>query len=216
MVELINLEALHSMLIEMHGGMLTLAAICILGLVAAKFHFGLRKRSQLYGIFWPLDSFFKWVTRYAEPTAFVAGIGGVIGLIISSIVGYYVWPAEELLNRPLALNKIMFAIFATQLWIIFLTIRGKYGDALWKHRSLAATYACAGLAGFFFMVLTGSMGGHMAGKGSVLDPLYEILGVSPEKPWFIGKEMVYPSIIAVAILVVILLLATKLLFKIET
>jgi hypothetical protein len=216
MMELVSLEALHSMLIEMHGGMLTLAAICILGLVAARFHFGLRKRSQLYGIFWPLDGFFEWVARYAEPTAFVASIGGVIGIIISSIVGYYAWPAEELLGRPLVLNKIMFTIFATELWIIFLTIRGKYGDALWKYRGLAATYVCVGLAGFFFMVLTGSMGGHMAGKGSVLDPVYEVFGISPENPWFIGKEMMYPSIIAVAVFVMILLLATKLLFKVET
>lgn len=215
MVELVSLEALHSMLIEMHGGMLTLASVCILGLVAAKFHRSLRKRIQWYGIFWPLDSLFERVTHYAEPTAFLAGIGGVIGLIVSSIAGYYVWPAEELLNRPLALNKIMFAIFATELWVIFVVIRGKYGEALWKHRGLATTYVCAGLAGFFFIVLTGSMGGHMAGKGSVLDPIYEILGISPENPWFIGKEMTYPSIIAVAVIVVILLLATRLLSKTE-
>jgi hypothetical protein len=209
----VSLEALHSMLIEMHGGMLTLAAICIIGLVAAKFHFGLRKRSKRYGVFWPLDGIFEWIQKYAEPTAFVAIIGGVIGLIVSSVVGYYAWPAEELLGRPLVLNKIMFSIFATELWIVALLIRGKYGADLWKHGCLAATYVCTGLAGFFFMVLTGSMGGHMAGKGSVLDPVYEVLGVSPETPWFIGKEMVYPSIIAVVIIVVILLSATWLLSR---
>jgi hypothetical protein len=213
MVELINLEALHSMLIEMHGGMLTLATVCIVGLVAAKFYWALRKRSQLYGVLWPLDSLFEWVTHYAEPTAFVAAIGGVIGLIVSSITGYFVWPAEELLNRPLALNKIMFAIFATELWVVFIAIRGRYGEALWKHRGLSATYVCAGLGGFFFMVLTGSMGGHMAGKGSVLDPLYEALGISPENPWFIGTEMILPSVVAALAIAVILLLTARMLSR---
>jgi hypothetical protein len=208
-----NLDALHSMLIELHGGTLALAAICIIGLIAAKIHWSLRKKSQSYGIFWILDGFFEWVTRYAEPTAFVAAIGGVVGLVASSIVGYYVWPAEALLDRPLALNKIMFAIFATELWIIFLAIRGKYGENLWKHNGLAATYTLTGLAGFFFTILTGSMGGHMAGKGSVLDPIYEFVGISPETPWFIGKEMMYPAIFITAIVVIILLLATKFLSK---
>jgi hypothetical protein len=63
------------------------------------------------------------------------------------------------------------------------------------------------------MVLTGSMGGHMAGKGSVLDPLYEALGISPENPWFIGTEMILPSVVAALAIAVILLLTARMLSR---
>lgn len=179
---MVDLAAVHSMLIEMHGGMLTLAAASILGVIAARVHRRLRKTAKWYGIFWPLDSFFDRVLRYAEPTAFLAAIGGVIGMILSSIIGYYVWPAEEVLSMGLGLNKITFSIFATELWVVFVLVRAMYGERLWNSRGLAGTCAFAGLGGFLFTVLTGSFGGHMAGKGSVLDPVYELLKVTPETP----------------------------------
>ncbi len=177
---MVDLSAVHSMLIEMHGGMLTLAAASIIGVIAARVHRRLRKTTKWYGTFWPLDTFFDRVFRYAEPTAFLAAIGGIVGMILSSIIGYYVWPAEEVLGTGLGLNKITFSIFATELWIVFVVVRARFGERLWNSRGLAGTCAFAGLGGFFFTVLTGSLGGHMAGKGSVLDPIYELLKVNPE------------------------------------
>lgn len=179
---MVDLSAVHSMLIEMHGGMLTLAAVCILGVIAARIHRRLRNTTKWYARARRLDTFSDWVLRHAEPTAFLAAVGGIIGMILSSIIGYYVWPAEEVLGTGLGLNKIMFSIFATELWIVFALVRARYGERLWNSRGLAGTCAFAGLGGFLLTVLTGSLGGHMAGKGSVLDPIYELLKVNPETP----------------------------------
>ncbi len=194
---MVDLAALHSMLIEMHGGMLTLAAVCIFAMVIAKFHQRMRRTSKWYSIFRPLDLLIEKLARYTEPTAYLAGIGGVAGLLVSSVVGFYVWPAEALTSSSLGLTKVMFTIFATELWIIFIAIRSKYSRNLWKNSALATIYACVGFAGFFFMVLTGSFGGHMAGKGSVLDPLYELVRVNPDAFWIIGFDM-FPILIVVA------------------
>lgn len=194
---MVDLGALHSMLIEMHGGMLTLATVCIFAMIVVKFHQRMRRTSRWYSIFRPLDSFIEKLARYAEPTAYVAGIGGIVGLVTSSIVGFYVWPAETLMNSSLGLSKVMFSIFATELWISFVVVRSKYGENLWKNGGLAVLYVCTGLAGFFFMVLTGSLGGHMALGVSVLDPIYELLELNPEAFWIIGFDMV-PVLIAVA------------------
>jgi len=201
-----DLGALHSMLIEMHGGMLTLATICILAMVIIKFHRKMRRTSERYGIFWPLDSFIEKLARYAEPTAYLAGIGGVVGLVGSSVVGFYVWPVEALMNSSLGLSKVMFSIFATELWILFVVIRSRYGEDLWKNSELATIYVCTGFVGFFFIVLTGSFGGHMAGKGSVLDPVYGLLGVNPEAFWIIGLDMV-PLLITVAFVEIVTVFA---------
>ncbi len=77
---------------------------------------------------------------------------------------------------------------------------------MWKNGGLATVYVCTGFAGFLFMVLTGSMGGHMAGKGSVLDPVYELLNVNPETFWIIGSDMV-PILIAVAFIEIVAVFA---------
>ncbi len=203
---MVDLAAIHSMLIEMHGGMLTLASACILAMVIVKFHQRMRRTSKRYSIFEPLDSFIEKLARYTEPTAYLAGLGGVVGLLVSSVVGFYAWPAEALTSSPLGLVKIMFSIFATELWILFIVIRGKYGDNLWKNGGLATVYVCTGFIGFLFMILTGSMGGHMAGKGSVLDPVYYLLNVNPETFWIIGIDMI-PILIAVAFIEIVAVFA---------
>ncbi len=209
---MVDLGALHSMLIEMHGGMLTLATACILGMVIAKFHQRMRRTTEWYNVFRSLDSLIEKLARYTEPTAFLAAIGGVVGLVVSSIVGYYVWPAEALMSSSLGLNKVMFTIFATELWILFVVTRSRYGEGLWKNRGLAAIYVCLGFAGFFFMVLTGSLGGHMTKKLSVLDPVYELVGVNPEAFWIIGFDMV-PTLITVAFIEIVSVFVIFLYFR---
>lgn len=196
----------------MHGGMLTLAAVSTLAMVVARLHRRLRRTSKWYGVFWPLDSLIEKLARYTEPTAYVAAIGGVVGLVVSAIVGFYVWPTETLMNSSLGLTKVMFSIFATELWILFVVIRSKYSEDLWKNGALATVYVFAGFAGFFFTVLTGSFGGHMAGKGSVLDPVYELLNVDPEAFWVIGFDMV-PVLIAVAFIEIVIFFALFLRFR---
>jgi hypothetical protein len=109
----------------------------------------------------------------------LAGIGGVIFLIISAIVGSYLWPIEFITTSALGLNKVMFFIFATELWIIFVYLRSKYGENLWKNSGMATVYACLGILGFLFMVLAGSLGAHMSGKVSVIDPIFELFGINP-------------------------------------
>lgn len=196
----------------MHGGMLTLATISILATVLAKIHLRLRSTSEWYTPFKRFDSLAEKLVHYAEPTAYLAGMGGVVGLVASAIIGFYAWPYDVLMNSPLGLTKVMFSIFATELWLIFVVVRAKFGEGLWKNRVLSTLYTCIGLTGFLFMVLTGSFGGHMAGKGSVLDPVYEVLRVNPEAFWIIGLDTL-PILIAVAFVEIVVFLGLFLHFQ---
>ncbi|MFB3889231.1 MAG: hypothetical protein ACE14S_07045 [Candidatus Bathyarchaeia archaeon] len=200
---MVDLITVHSMLVELHGGMLTLAAVCILATVASRGHLRMRRTSESYGVFWAADSFMGTLGRYAEPTAYLAGIGAVIGLILSAVVGFYIWPIEFLTNSPLGLSKVMFSVFATELMFVFVFIRSKYGENLWRNRGTAAVYACLGIFGFLLMMLAGSLGGHMAGKGSILDPIYALVGINPESFGFLGLNyavvLVGFSVVAIAV-----------------
>ncbi len=176
---MVDLAGLHSLSVEMHGGMLTLATICILATVVTKIHFRNRRTSDKYGNLWPLDSLMGKISRYTEPTAYLAGIGGVIGLVASAAIGIYVWPLELITGSALGLNKVMFSIFATELWVIFVVLRLKYGESLWKNNAMSTVYSSVAIIGFLFMVLAGSFGAHMALKGSILDPIYDLFGINP-------------------------------------
>lgn len=177
------------MLIGMHSGMLTLAAGCILITLIARMSLRKQGTNENVGI-WPTNSFAGTLARYAEPTAYLAGIGGIIGLVLSAIVGFYVWPIEFITSSPLGLSKVMFSVFAMELWFVFVLARSRYGENLWKKPGSAALYACLGIFGFLFVVVAGSFGGHMAGIGSVLDPVYAMLGIVPESFGVTGTNFV--------------------------
>jgi len=200
------------MLIEMHGGMLTLATICILAIVIDRIHLRMSGNNGRSGGFWSNDSVMGTLSRYAEPTAFVSGIGGVIGLIISAIVGYYVWPIELLTSSALGTlgwTKVMFSIFATELWIIFVFLRTKYGENLWKNSATAIVNSCVGIIGFLLMVIAGSLGAHMTDisnmtdKGSVIDPIFELFGIDPLTFGVTGSNFMIAVIIGSIVFVVV-------------
>ncbi len=198
---MVNLVAVHSMLVELHGGMLTLAAICIFLTVIARIHLRMRKTNASYGVFWPADSFVGKMVQYTEPTAYLAAIGGVTGLIASAIVGFYVWPIDFITSSSLALSKVVFSVFALELFVVFVLLRSRYGQNLWKNGGTAAVYACLGLIGFLLMVVAGSLGGHMALKGSVLDPVYSLVGINPEN---LGINLSNLPIITIGVSIVLL------------
>lgn len=203
-----GLAAWHSMLIELHGGMLTLATICIIATVIDRIHLRMRRTNDRHGSFWSTDAVMGKLSRYTEPTAYVAGIGGVIGLITSAIVGSYVWPTELITTSTLGLNKVMFFIFATELWIIFVGLRSKYGENLWKNSAMATVYTCVGLLGFLFTVIAGSLGIHMSDitqlvKGSVIDPIFALFGIDPATFGVTGFDFVIILIGVSLVLVVV-------------
>lgn len=177
---MVDLVPLHSMLVELHGGMITLAVVCILATIIARSQLKLRSISESSGVLWPTNSNMGTVARYAEPTAYVATIGGVLGLIASAITGFFIWSFDQLTAFAIGPNKVALSIFALVLLVEFVFIRSKYGENLWKSRGVATIYSCLGIIGFLFIVIAGSLGGHMALKGSVLDPLYALLNITPE------------------------------------
>lgn len=202
----------------MHGGTLTLATICILANIIDRIHLRMSGNNDRPSGFWSTDSSMGKLFRYTEPTAYIAGIFGIIGLIISAIVGVYVWPFELLTSNALGTlgwTKVIFSIFATELWILFVFLRLKYGENLWKNCAMATVYSCVGLLGFLFIVIAGSLGAHMSdianmtSKGSVIDPIYELFGIDPLKFGVTGSDFMI-VLIGVSIVLVVLPLAVVL------
>jgi hypothetical protein len=76
----------------------------------------------------------------------------------------------------------MWTIFALELWIVFLVLRFRFGEGLWNNRFIGGLYVASSIVGFMFLTLAGSLGGELAGKGTILEPFYEMIGLNPDEP----------------------------------
>lgn len=180
-------SGLHTMTIGLHEGMLTLAGFCIILIIVAKLY------QRFFGKILYIDV--ERIINFIEPGSVLGALGGSIFLVVSAYVGFLVTEGVgALVDSPLLMNKVMMSIFALEFWVIFLIIRAKFGREVWNKGALSAVYAVIGLAGWLLMVETGSLGGHLAGKGSVLDPLYDLVGVNPEQFFALGTFGIYALI----------------------
>lgn len=186
-------SGLHTVLVGLHEGMLTLAALSIIVIILASV---VRKSSNQR-----LKNLSEKAIAFAEPTSVFGALFGSIILIVSAYVGMFITTSgfDSLPGSQLLMNKTMTAIFALEFWIIFLIIRVRYGKNLWNRNLLATVYAIIGLLGFLFTLETGSIGGTLAGKGSILDPLYDMTGIHPTS-WFGLPAMAMYALAGVTIL----------------
>ena len=187
-------SGIHTMTVGLHEGMLTLAALSILIIILSKLY------GRTFGKILYIDV--ERIRGFVEPVSVLGALGGSIILLVSAYIGmFYVTSGiDALLTSPLLMNKVMMSIFAEEFWIIFLVVRAKYGKDVWNRGVLSATYAIIGLIGFLFTMEAGSLGGHLAGKGSVLDPIYDLTGINPERFFRLDTLEIY-ALIGVTIVV---------------
>jgi hypothetical protein len=180
------MRALHSVTIELHGGMLTLAFICI----------AIKVIDILWGRFLgDKGGFLRRIlikaSEYSSPTILLAAIGGVIGLLLSAYTGASLVPAGTLSTSPITLNKVMVTVVAVQLWTFMIVFNLAFGEKAWDGRNRRLIMVLSGGLGYFFSITGGSIGGTMAGKVSIMEPLWEFLGVDLHASWILSMEILY-------------------------
>jgi hypothetical protein len=186
----------HIILAELHTGMLVLAGLCILALALVKWVPGLRKISPK-------------ALAFLDPTSYVAAVAGTIMLVIGGSVGILIGPLKPLLTIPAAENKVMFAIFALNLWLVVVIIRSKFGSRIWNTRGLSATYTLATIAALGFLTITGCESAHLTGTISPFDPLWGLLGLDLSKSLVVFPVLVsyliIGAMVAITVATVVLL-----------
>jgi hypothetical protein len=195
-----DLRALHSVTIELHGGMLTLAFICI--------------AIKVLDIFWGrflgekggrLRRILAKASEYSTPTILLAAIGGVIGLLLSGYTGSQLVPADSFSTSPITLNKVMVTVFAVELWSVMILFNLAYREKAWEGKGRALFMVLSGGIGYFFSITGGSIGGTMAGKVSIMEPLWEFLGVDLHSSWILGYDLLLVLVLVVNVLGVLLI-----------
>jgi hypothetical protein len=169
---MVTMAALHALTAELHGGMLTLAFFAIATVALAQITVRLKNHMPKRLVKAAIQ-----VRGYTEATGYVATIGGLIGLLLSSYTGMYAWPQDALINDPVVQNKILLTAFSTALWIGVAIIRTRFGRGLWTCPAMATLYTALAIAAFGVVGLTGSLGAHLTKGGSLLDPFWDFLHI---------------------------------------
>ena len=202
---MVSMSALHSLTAELHAGFLTLAFICIL-IVAVSQVVVRMKKCLPEG----MVNLAIRVRGYAEAAGYVGAIAGVVGLLLSSWTGMYAWPQDALLESAVVRNKITLTLYATLLWCGVVFIRTRYGRGLWSCPAMAVLYTAIAFVAYGVLGMTGSLGAHLTVGESLLDPLWEIVGVDVAENIAVEPgSAILAALICVVALVVALYLARR-------
>lgn len=170
---------IHSVTITMHEGMLLLAVIA----VVVRFLVNILPKIPVAGWFFS-EEFLQKTARISETVAFVAALGGTLGIVVSAITGTILSTPEGIVESTIVSNKVMVSIFALVFWTDFLVIRLSMGEQrIWTNRILQFFYPLLGVIGFTFVTVAGSIGGTLAGKESIIDFGFQLLGIHKNEPW---------------------------------
>lgn len=203
---MVSMSALHTLTAELHAGFLTLAFICIMMVAVAQVVVRLKNKSWMPR---RLVSLAIRVRGYAEAAGYVGAALGIIGLLLSAYTGMYAWPQDVLLDSPVVMNKIMFTAFATVLWCGVLFIRARFGRGLWTCPMMAAVYVGLTFVAYGVLGMTGSLGAHLTVGESVLDPLWNLIGMKVDDPIALEPNMASGIAIACAIAFVLSLAVAR-------
>ncbi|MCI2429936.1 hypothetical protein LM602_01380 [Candidatus Acetothermia bacterium] len=179
--------AWHTITAELSVGMLTLAFLSVL--------------IKLLGV-WIRSEHPAWrgLAWLAEPTAYLAAVGGLLSLSAGFFTGFaYTWPIEVLLTSSVVLNKTALSGFSLTFWLIFVLMRSFYGRELWKQAKLRRLYVTLAVGGFVSLALIGSTGGHLAGKRSALDALLYHLGIHTHALFILPRPVIYALLAVIGV-----------------
>ena len=202
---MVTMSALHALTAELHGGMLTLAFLCIIIVAACQIVIRLRNRMP--------KSFVNIAIRirgYMEAAGLVAAVIGVIGLLLSAWTGMYAEPLDALVSDPTIKNKIVLSAYATVLWAGVVFIRLRFGRGLWTCPAMAFLYVALTIVSFGVIATTGSMGAHLTQGGSALDPVWNLIGFSTNEVLVLSTNTAaLIAIVSAGLLILALAIARK-------
>jgi len=181
---MVSMTALHSLTAELHAGFLTLAFVCIMLVAASQVIVRLRN-----GMPRKLVDLAIRTRGYMEAAGYVGAALGLIGILLSAYTGMYAWPQDVLLDSAVVRNKIMFTTFSGVLWGGVLFIRARFGRGLWTCPMMAAVYTGLAFVAYGVLGMTGSLGAHLTVGESVLDPLWNLIGMRGDTPIALDAEV---------------------------
>ncbi len=173
-------ENIHGLSVHLHTGILVVSLITALMCVVIRLIIFLYPRWGLVRDIFTDWEFTKkiWDNRTPIFKAFdYTTLGcitfGIIGLVIG------IWTGGNEINWDFTAwdmrAKLTFSVYALLVYGIALTIRGVFRNSMWRTPGLIVIYGLAIGFGFFFVFITGALGGLITYNESIAEPLLKWL-----------------------------------------
>jgi hypothetical protein len=125
------------------------------------------------------------LARSADLGGYAATAIGFILALAAILTGFLLWPLDAVLNSALMKNKILTAVLLVAFWGMFLLVRFRRGPAMWDNPAMAVYAALLAVSGFFFGMLTSSIGGDVAGNPSGFENIVQAFGVETRYTFYL-------------------------------
>lgn len=165
--------AIHPVFVHFHTGILAAsAAVALLSLVL---RIGFKDSIDTPGSFWAR------IFHQADVFMYVGSIIGILGLIAAAVTGFMEpsYPLSALEASPIMRFKILWSIVCLEIYFFLIVVRAKLGDRVWVSARTYIPYAALIIIGGGFMVLMGALGGLAVYGESIMQPIFDWVGL----PW---------------------------------
>ncbi len=130
---------------------------------------------------------------------------GALMTLAAIITGFTIWAPSAAINSPVMRNKLLTAALMLVTYLIFLGIRWKLGENLWRSKVVSAFYGLVALAGFHWSMVTSSIGGDIAGIPSGYETIVQLSGVETRFTYYLPTwALIVIAVLSIAMLVVAL------------
>ncbi len=188
---MVDPRVFHSVTIEMSTGFLLLAGLGVVSKVVADAYL-----KYFSGRVRMIEKWAKQVSRLGESASYFALGAGIVSVFASMVTGALVWPYDQLVQSEVVHNKVLVVLASQTVFVSVFIIRNRFGIRVWSARPTKWVYVLLVAAGEGLLTLQNSLGGNLAGKGSLLDDLYITWGIDINQMWIFPQS----ALLVVAIL----------------
>jgi hypothetical protein len=123
---------------------------------------------------------------------------GVASGLAAFVAGFFIFSLEAAVASPLIRNHILAGAWSLAYWLAFLVTLWLNGAAVWRGTNRWIMLVLA-MLGTLFITVTGTVGGHIAGKPTSVSMMFQALGWDVYDTFFVPDGMLV-AIVAGAVL----------------
>lgn len=132
----------------------------------------------------------------ADKASFWSALIGWVVVFAALLTGFSVWNMSAVTNSPVMRNKILAAILLLVTFAVFLAIRAKVGEGIWRNKPLAIFYVFVAAAGFHWAMVANSIGGDIAGIPSGYEQIVRLGGVETRFTYYLPFWLILVMVLA--------------------
>ncbi|OOG22703.1 heme ABC transporter permease [Thioalkalivibrio denitrificans] len=134
---------------------------------------------------------------------------GMLSGIGAYVLGMMVWPPDTLQTSPLGRNHMMAASWSLVYWTALMFMRWRVGPSIWDSTLNRVIMLLLGGLGGLLLVITATIGGHLAGSATYLTDLLRMIGWEVYATFYVPNWMLLVLVILIIAMPLVALMSRR-------